>query len=597
MRNPRQVWLVTILIFVFLILAVFHNRIVLRVIEHQLSKSQEEHLELLGQVILPVLEKNLEEALGDTFFVYSLANDNGAARIVLMDQDGAVQVDSLGRVRPGQPLAQPGISSSELIEVWEGSPKLTIPYRDISDTPVRSLILPYHDSGGFAAGIVQISIEIPSPDNVGEAAVTSVLLKVFGAVMGLMILYIMIRSLSPSYGVPQGGGETGAMIESFHGLVRELKEKEQELEKLRKEAERRAADVESYNESILQSVTSGVITFDRDQQITTFNPAAERILGIPRQMAVGSTCEKLFGKASHIDRLLKEALSRGIVISRQEFELNRKGQGHIWVGVSTSLLHNREGEIIGATFVFTDLTEIKHLQEQVELRRRLTVLGEMSAGIAHEFRNFMGTIMGFAKLISKRLDSNDPRQNMVQAITQELQAMDRLIEQLLSFGRHIELNLRPVDFEAFLHKQVLHVLDQAADHPRPHLSIEIPSGIPRVALDEVLMRQAITNLLQNALEAMPNGGELRVKVTLLQREVSIQGTVREILLEIGDTGQGIPSEKLDKIFLPFFTTKQKGTGMGLALVHKIVLSHNGRIQVDSMEGRGSTFRIYLPLKN
>lgn len=294
--------------------------------------------------------------------------------------------------------------------------------------------------------------------------------------------------------------------------------------------------------------------------------------------------------------MLQDALARGIVISRREFELDRKGQGRIWVGVSTSLLHDREGEIIGVTFVFTDLTEIKHLQEQVELRRRLTVLGEMSAGIAHEFRNFMGTIMGFAKLIAKRLDSNDPGQNMVQAITRELQAMDRLIEQLLSFGRHIELNLRPVDLEPFLHKQILHALDQATDHPRPQLNLEISSGIPQVVLDEVLMRQAITNLLQNALEAMPQGGELRVRVELLKREISAQGTVREVLLEIADTGQGIPAEKLDKIFLPFFTTKQKGTGMGLALVHKIVLSHNGRIQVDSTEGRGSTFRIYLPLK-
>jgi two-component system, NtrC family, nitrogen regulation sensor histidine kinase GlnL len=597
MRNPRQIWLMTILIILFLVLAVFHNRIVLRDNEQQLSQSQQERLMLLGQIILPDLERNLVKALGDPFFIYSLANDNGAARILLMDQDGVVLMDSLGRARQGQQIERLGIQTYELVEVLEGVPKLSIPYRDLSDTPVRSIFLPYHDSSGFAAGIVQISIKISSPANMGDAAVTSVLLKVFGAVMAMMMLYIVIRSLKPSYGVQQGGGETGAMIESFHGLVRELKEKEQELEKLKKEAERRAADVESYNESILQSVASGVITFDRDQQITTFNPAAERILGIPSQMAVGSTCEELFGQASYIDRLLQEALSRGIVISRQEFELNRKGQGHIWVGVSTSLLHNREGEIIGATFVFTDLTEIKHLQEQVELKRRLTVLGEMSAGIAHEFRNFMGTIMGFAKLISKRLDSNDPGQNMVQAITQELQAMDRLIEQLLSFGRHIELNLRPVDLESFLHKLVLHVLDQAADRPRPKLNIEIPTGIPPVALDEVLMRQAITNLLQNALEAMPNGGELRVKIILLEREVSAKGTVREILLEIGDNGEGVPSEKLDKIFLPFFTTKQKGTGMGLALVHKIVLSHNGRIQVDSMEGRGSTFRIYLPLKS
>lgn len=597
MKDTRLVWLITILLAIFLILAIIHNRVVLKSVSKELSQNQSGRLQLLGEMILPQIEEHLEEALNDPFYIYALANDREGVRIVLMDRNGVVRMDSHGGVRRGLRMEQIDMNRSELTKILDGTPKKTMPYQDDTGTTIQSLLLPYDDSGGAVVGIAGISIEIPSMGRTGEAAIMSILLKVFGTVIVIVVFYVVIRSLRVSQrNDPQAMGKTGAMVETFHNLVRELKEKERELEMLRNQAEQHAADIESYNENILQSVASGVITFDQDRLVTTFNPAAERILRILRRDAIGKTCGELFGQDGHIDQLLREALTRGIAISRREFELKRKGQERIWVGVSTSLLNDREKVIIGATFVFTDLTEIKYLQEQIELKRRLTVLGEMSAGIAHEFRNFMGTIMGFAKLIAKRSDADDPRQKMVQAIIEELQAMNQLIEQLLSFGRHAELNLRPVDLDLFLNKQILQVLEQSSNQTRPKLSVDIPADMPLVTLDEVLMRQAITNIFQNALDAMPEGGELRVKVGILNRGIPIRGAVREVFIEIEDTGIGISKDKLDKIFLPFFTAKEKGTGMGLALAHKVILSHNGRIEVDTMEGQGTTFRICLPLK-
>jgi signal transduction histidine kinase len=266
------------------------------------------------------------------------------------------------------------------------------------------------------------------------------------------------------------------------------------------------------------------------------------------------------------------------------------------------LLRDRQNEVIGTTFVFTDLTEIKGLQEQVELKRRLTVLGEMSAGIAHEFRNYMGSVMGFTKLLSKKLppsDSDpDTGQEMVASIMRELTAMNQLIEQLLSFGRHDELHLEPVAIEPLI-RRLLDQLFMQAKAVKPHLEIKIPIGLPEIRMDEVLMRQAIGNLLQNAMDAMPRGGDLGIQATILDHDwnygLGNRRHRKELLLEIRDTGVGIPKDKLDKIFLPFFTTKEKGTGMGLALVHKIVLSHGGRIEVNTEEGRGTTFQIHLPL--
>jgi PAS domain S-box-containing protein len=604
-----------VLTLLFLTLWVIHNGVLHSVAQRRISEQEVQRLTLLGRLVGQELSKQFPAALQDSFLVYSLAGENGAARIVLMDRDGAGLVDSQGKAKPGETLTPLGIEPLEWSKVLEGETVFSPPYLDDAGMSVRSVFLTVRDPAGTAQGIARISIEVPQPGQTEEAAVTSLLLRLFGGVTAVAVIYIAVRSFRASQRRSKEElGEAGAMLETFQGLVRQLKEKELELEKLKGEAEQRAAHVESYNENILQSVASGVITFDRDRRITTFNPAAERVLGITRQEALGKTCQEVFVQGSQIDRLLEEALTHGVAITRQEFEIQRPQPrvepdrapkpDRIWVGVSTSLLRDRDGRIIGATFVFTDLTEIKHLQEQIELKRRLTVLGEMSAGIAHEFRNFMGTIMGFAKLLSKRLEPKDTRQMMVQAITQEIQAMDRLIEQLLSFGRHTEVNLVPVDLEQFLHKGLLQALSASggaarsvAEHNRPKLTVEIPPGLPKVEMDEMLMRQAMSNLFLNALEAMPHGGELRVAARVSDQEADrVSGKAGEVIVEISDTGIGIPKDKLDKIFLPFFTTKEKGTGMGLALVHKIILSHNGRIEVESAEGRGTTFRIYLPLR-
>ena len=461
------------------------------------------------------------------------------------------------------------------------------------------------------------------------AAATALLLKVAGAVMivvlGFYFIRIVIGRHRPGAKTEGSAGETAAVIATFHGLVRRLKEKELDLEQLRTRAEERAADIESYNENILQSVTSGVITFNSEHVITTFNHAAERILGLSPADVIGKTCEAVFGAQSSIVPLLDQALTRQVTITRQEMELTRPGHGRsgpvssrpgvdpqrIWVGGSTSLLRDRQQALIGTTFVFTDLTEIKSLQEQVELKRRLTALGEMSAGIAHEFRNYMGSVMGFAKLLSKKLPPSaaglDTGQEMIASIMRELSEMNKLIEQLLSFGRQGELRLQPVALEPLI-RRLLDPWTAPAAGVKPRLEISIPSDLPDIRMDEVLMRQAIGNLLQNAMDAMSQGGTLQIQATLPGRDDSTcpgiiaagvgtgaGGHPGELLLEIRDTGAGIPRDKLDKIFLPFFTTKEKGTGMGLALVHKIVLSHGGRVEVDSQEGRGTTFRIFLPL--
>jgi PAS domain S-box-containing protein len=430
----------------------------------------------------------------------------------------------------------------------------------------------------------------------------SVLMKVLGSLLLILPLY----GVFSRFIVSSQGGEaedhspeapvveqdrTGVMIEAFHDVVRRLREKEQELVRLRSEAEARAQEFESYNENILRSVASGVITFNEDSIVTTFNEAAGRILRIEWQSIIGKTCDEVFGVGSKISRLLTRAHRHGEIITREQFELEQRDGRRIWLGVSTSLLKDRAERFIGTTFVFTDLTEVKELQAQVELRERMTVVGEMSAGIAHEFRNFMGTILGAAKLIARQIKPNEVAQESLSTILHVISDMDYLITQFLNFSKKTELDLKPVDLHGWLKRVVDQVWSQSASDFH-HAEIHCPANIAAVSMDEVLMRQALSNLVQNAVEAMPKGGSVQISTAMVQ---SHSGRP-ELELRITDSGLGIPGDRLDKIFLPFYTTKTKGTGLGLALVHKIVLLHNGRIQVESQEGKGTTFRVHLPIE-
>ena len=436
----------------------------------------------------------------------------------------------------------------------------------------------------------------------GLQPTATVLMKVLG---GLLLLLPLYGAFSRFINSSQGGADegqsparpsveqdrTGVVIEAFHDVVRRLREKELELVRLRSEAEDRAQEIESYNENILRSVASGVITFNEDSAVTTFNEAAARILRMERETVIGKTCAEVFGPDSKVKNLLDRAHHHGEIITREQFELDQPGGRRIWVGVSTSLLKDRADRLIGTTLLFTDLTEVKDLQAQVVLRERMTVLGEMSAGIAHEFRNFMGTILAAAKLVARQVAPNDPAQESLHTIVHVIKDMDYLITQFLNFSKKTELDLRPVALAEWLKRVVEQVWAQSAAQSHG-VEIRCPANIPQISMDEVLMRQALSNLVQNAVEAMPNGGHLQVITTV----VASHGGRRELELRVTDSGLGIPNDRLDKIFLPFYTTKTKGTGLGLALVHKIVLLHNGRIQVESQEGKGTTFRVHLPIE-
>lgn len=593
--------LLVILLLIFFGLLNLHYTVLLDADRVLLVNEVAKRLVALGDQVTGELRGHQQQALADPYYLYAIGTKRGVDRLVLLDQFARILSDSAGLSKPGTVISHLGVRPNELAKVWAGGSVISPVYTDESKRHVKTMYLPMIDSGSQVVAVLGVSLDVSEIDMAEQGAATALLIKLFVAVVVFVIFYYLIKLflvrrwiVHPSALTPdrsQAGG-TGFVIDTFHDLIQQLKVKEQELQQLRSSAEMRAAHIENYNENILQSVASGVITLNQRCVITTFNQAAERILDFSREEAIGKSCEELFGRESEITQFLEASIDRQQPITRQECGLRKKNGERIWIGISTSLLRDPQGQVIGTTLVFSDLTEIKRLQEQVELKKRLTVLGEMSAGLAHEIRNFMGTIMGFTRLLSKKLEADDPKQRMAEAILSELKDMDRLIEDLLSYARIMELNPSPLELEPLIQKVALQALNQAGE-PKPKLTISIAPGLPPVKLDEIQTRQALTNLIQNAIEAMPHGGELRVMVSV--RPTAQASSMKEIEISISDTGPGIPKDRMDRIFLPFFTTKEKGTGLGLAIVHKIVLSHNGRIEVDSQERMGTTFRLYFPL--
>ncbi|MBM4135534.1 MAG: PAS domain-containing protein [Nitrospira sp.] len=371
--------------------------------------------------------------------------------------------------------------------------------------------------------------------------------------------------------------QVGFVVDTFHELVSKLKEKEKELEVLRQKAEDKALAIEGYNENILQSVPSGVISFDEEMRITKANQSAEKILEMKNEQVIGQYHTDVLSKP------ITDLLNERKIIERAEISYMTPSGKRLWLGLTLSPLKDSEGRTIGQILVFTDLTHLKAIESQMELRTRLLSLGEISAGIAHELRNPMGVIVGYTKLLSKKAD--DSLKPAIEAISKEVSVMDRIISDFLSFAKPAELTISDIDLKMIIENCISSVTAQRADI-NLHLTIE---GLPVMKGDEVLLRQAFTNLIQNAVEAMPNGGTLTIGTSRFK-----DSTGDFLELSISDTGHGISGDIKDKIFLPFFTTKEKGTGLGLAIVHKIIVSHGGSIFVDSSD-EGTTFRLRFPI--
>lgn len=368
----------------------------------------------------------------------------------------------------------------------------------------------------------------------------------------------------------------------FESLTVKLEETNVDLQKRVEERDR----VTNYLNNILDSISGGVLVVDLDGQITHFNQEAEELTGYEQDQVLGYPYADIIGLADGRQNTAMHTLDTGERLSNKEKSLRRADGRVIPLGFSTSLLRDEQGTVLGVVEVFNDLTEVKRLEAEVQRVNTLAALGEMAATVAHEIRNPLGGIAGYAGMLERDLSSEDPNRRLVHRIIEGVGRLNRIVSSLLTYTRPLRLNAYPVNLVELVEETTAFFeidLERQRDDITVERSYEDDALVCR--LDPEQLQQVILNLLQNATQAMPEGGTLQIRVFA-------EGELGAFC--IGDTGIGMEADVHEKLFTPFFTTKEDGTGLGLVTSKKIVEAHSGTIRVESQVGQGTQFYVHLP---
>jgi nitrogen fixation/metabolism regulation signal transduction histidine kinase len=394
---------------------------------------------------------------------------------------------------------------------------------------------------------------------------------------------------------PEGArDETEFVLETFQAVVAQLRAQQRELEKLSAQASARAASAEMFNERVVASVPSGLVAFDARGIATIINPPARALLETDAD-AAGQHLTTLLRLSPELSGMVERCLQTGELYRRVEVSATT-GDGRVRrLGVTVAPVDPQPASggdaARGALCLLTDITEVAQLREAVALKRNLESLGEMSAGLAHEFKNALATLHGYAQLL-QNLELDERGRGAASALLHEVRNLTQMVTAFLNFARPQPLQLSEVSIPELL-------ADCAAElqpvYDERRVSFSVSGTFPEVRADELMLRQALLNLLRNAAEAIDDART--------ERRVSAHGSVEaddnggaRLVVSIEDTGAGLSPSELQRIFIPFFTTKTKGHGIGLALAHRVVTEHGGTLSAANAPAGGAVFTLRLPLQ-
>ncbi len=355
--------------------------------------------------------------------------------------------------------------------------------------------------------------------------------------------------------------------------------------------------LKEYYANVIDSVGDGVIVFDRQAAVTLINPAAEEITGISRRQAQGHLPCEIFSGVDALLEMVEKTAATGMTISDHENIALAKGGQVKPVSATTSPLLQDNGEQIGTILILRDLTGTRDLESAVRQADRLSTLGTLAAGLAHEIKNPLGGIKGAAQLLEMELSDGSELREYTRVVIKEVQRVNRIVEELLDLAAPRRLSLSPVNLHKVL-GDILLLQRRGIDEHQVTFQQQFDPSIPPIMADEGLLTQLFLNLIRNAVEAVDEAGTVRVTSRVLSDYSMTQKGERRarlVAIEVADDGPGIRPEQMENLFTPFFTTKAKGTGLGLAICHKIVAEHRGMIKVDSLPGKGTAFTVMLPL--
>jgi nitrogen fixation/metabolism regulation signal transduction histidine kinase len=397
---------------------------------------------------------------------------------------------------------------------------------------------------------------------------------------------------------PEGSrDETEFVLETFQAVVAQLRAQQRELEKLSAQASARAASAEMFNERVVASVPSGLVAFDAGGIATIINPPARALLETDAD-AAGQHLTTLLRLSPELSGMVEHCLQTGELYRRVEVSATT-GDGRVRrLGVTVAPVDPQpasDGAARGALCLLTDITEVAQLREAVALKRNLESLGEMSAGLAHEFKNALATLHGYAQLL-QNLELDERGRGAASALLQEVRNLTQMVTAFLNFARPQPLQLSEVSIPELL-------ADCAAElrplYDERRVSFSVSGEFPEVRADELMLRQALLNLLRNAAEAFDDarpGDERRVSARGSVEAAGGEDGGGQLVISVEDTGAGLSPAELQRIFIPFFTTKTKGHGIGLALAHRVVTEHGGTLSAANAPAGGAVFTLRLPLE-
>ena len=340
--------------------------------------------------------------------------------------------------------------------------------------------------------------------------------------------------------------------------------------------------IKAFSDSIVESMPIGLVATDARGRLSAFNQTAEAILkrtaaevlGKPAEEILPGSCRELFRTLATERRPIERAFDCTVETGRT-----------IPIEIIATTLCEENGAFVGHVLLFRDMTEIRRLEVEVARSRRLASLGSLAAGVAHEIRNPLSSIKGFATWFRERYRDIPEDRETADVMIREVDRLNRVITQLLEFARPLTMNRVPTFIQAVI-RHAVKMVEGEAQAKRIAIETDLSPEIKEIPLDADRMTQVLLNLFQNAIGAMEGGGLLRISLDRFD-----ESWVR---IRIADTGIGIPKEEIQRVFDPYFTTRPSGTGLGLAIVHKIVEAHGGEVRIESEPGRGTTVTLLLP---
>ena len=562
------------------------------------SRSREAALRIVSDLgegrdaAVSVLAARLENLAKDRELI-SICVLDWSGRLVTGGSCGPPESDELERMsREGfDELRKSGWTMGDVAPAYDVERARAFAYLALPSIPQRATI----------RGILRIEVPAPRLAEANRRFRTTLIYQVSALSLVLLAIVLFLNSVlapqrrlvaearSVASELPETGidetDESEFLLTTFQEVIARLMEKERELSSLHQIEKARADETEALSSDIIRSMTTGLVSLDPSGAVVLVNPAAERIFGLEAAKVLKLPFAEVFPGSPALAARADEALGLGAYHLRGQALYTMEGGETLHLGVSVIPLLASDGGTRGAICLFADLTEIVELRERLFLKENLARLGEMVAGIAHEFRNGLGTIMGNAKLLKQQ--GGYESEELVDALLDESRALARVVTEFLQFARPESLQLEAVDLGALL-RDLLDELTERAERDDIRLSLEA-DGVISLPADEPMLRKAVSNLVVNAIEAVAASEAKRGSVRVELARTGNFATIRVI-----DDGPGVEDSERERIFTPFTTGKVDGTGLGLSVVQKIIVSHNGTVELERTD-RGASFAIRLPV--